>query len=238
MGRCKALYAAIRKYGTDSFDWCILATCSTIAEALLEEKRFIEELRPEYNLLPGGKGFAAGYVRSPATIEKWRASRKGWKPTPEQRARAAAARRGIPVSAETREKLSKARRGKSLSPETVAKIAAKNRDLKHSLETRQKMSASRRGKPRGPRSKEWAQKIAAANRGRVMTQEQRERISRGMIGRQFSQETRRKISAARRGKPFSPAHRAALAASWTEARREKQRATWARKQQATQDVVV
>lgn len=52
----RKLAAAIRAYGEDAFDWDVVAECGTGWEANVEEVRLIAELRPAYNIAPGGIG--------------------------------------------------------------------------------------------------------------------------------------------------------------------------------------
>lgn len=52
-----AFYAAIRKYGMDSFEWRVISTHETTLEAAAEEKRLISLMNPDYNSTPGGLGF-------------------------------------------------------------------------------------------------------------------------------------------------------------------------------------
>jgi len=122
--------------------------------------------------------------------------RKGYKQTPEHRAKHAAALKGKPRSAavranliecnrtrvwsaESRAKISAARKGKRLSEEHKAKISIKIKGHKTSLETRAK--------------------IAAAHRGMKHTQEARAKVAAARRGTKASLETRAKMSAARRG---------------------------------------
>lgn len=49
-------YKALRKYGADLFRFSILTTCADAADALREEARLIDLLKPEYNICRGGGG--------------------------------------------------------------------------------------------------------------------------------------------------------------------------------------
>lgn len=66
---CRIFFAAINKYGEEAFEWSILATIETYADALNEEIRLIAELKPEYNITRGGQG-VVGVPRTP----EWRAN--------------------------------------------------------------------------------------------------------------------------------------------------------------------
>lgn len=147
---CRKFHAAIRKYGRDVFEWSVLIRVATYEQALKEEIRLIAELKPEYNITLGGEG-TVGIVRSRETIEKHRASRAGWRPTAEQRARQSAAMMGRKFSDETRRKLAEAMKRRMATPEGKEMARATQRGRrgwKHSAETRAKMRATRAGRPR------------------------------------------------------------------------------------------
>lgn len=59
---CPAFHAAIRRYGAMAFEWKIVATASSREELYELEVRLIAELRPEYNVAPGGKGGTAALI--------------------------------------------------------------------------------------------------------------------------------------------------------------------------------
>jgi hypothetical protein len=82
---CRAFYAAIRKYGEDSFVWSQLVECATSADAMKEEIRLIAEMKPEYNITSGGQG-VLGVPYTQERREKLSKSLKGRKMTPAQRA--------------------------------------------------------------------------------------------------------------------------------------------------------
>lgn len=67
----------------------------------------------------------------------------------------------------------------------------------HSLETRLKMSEARRGR-------------SPANKGVVMTEEQKLKISQSKTGVKATEETKAILSAAHKGRPKSEAHRKAI----------------------------
>lgn len=79
---------------------------------------------------------------------------------------------GYKHSEETRKRMS-ASRAKDFSPMT---------GKKHSDETKAKISTSRKGKGGGPRSEERLAKISAALKGRIITDEQRKKISQTLTG--------------------------------------------------------
>lgn len=115
--------------------------------------------------------------------------------------------------------------------ETIAKRVAKMKGQVRSAEVREKMkiSQSRRGKEVFDKisaarrgcviSQEQRDKISATLRGRKMpprTTEYREKVSARQSGRKLSEETRARISASKTGKklpPFSPEHCSRISAS-------------------------
>lgn len=66
---CRIFHAAIRKYGEAAFDWVEIANCSSEEELIREESRLIFEMRPEYNITPGGRGIV-GIRRTTEWLER------------------------------------------------------------------------------------------------------------------------------------------------------------------------
>lgn len=103
---------------------------------------------------------------------------------------------GYSPTPETRRKLSEAGKGRKLSPENRAKLiaagAAANRGRKWSPERIEQRSAKLRGIPRPPHV--WEKCRAAAN-ARIMSDEQKARLSALHTGLKASAETRAKMSA-------------------------------------------
>jgi hypothetical protein len=104
-------------------------------------------------------------------------------------------------------KLRVANLGKKMSPEAIAKTAAAWTGRKHSLETKAKLSAAKTGKPGWVPTQEILDKRsvsikAALERKRaegwvkVISADQRSRISAGSKGKKKSPETRAKMSVA------------------------------------------
>jgi len=85
----------------------------------------------------------------------------------------AGSRLGSKHSDETREKLRAARARNGFSP---------MKGRKHTPESLAKISANRKGKSSGPMTQERRDKIGAAHKGRIVTKEQREKISRTLTG--------------------------------------------------------
>lgn len=178
-----------------------------IAKNIDEELSFLVEMelidlfrRRGYmlsNLTDGGEG-SSGYLASIETRAKQSAARLGRKmstETKEKFCRSIKGRvsnnKGKTFSAEWRQKIAIANTGKTHSPETRAKLSeshkgktAWNKGKKHSAESRLKMSLAHEGKPTGrkgiARPIEVREKIAATLRGRTLTAEHAENISRGL----------------------------------------------------------
>jgi len=169
--------------------------------SFLVEMELIDILRKRghilSNLTDGGEG-SSGYVTSVETRAKQSAARLGIKmsaETKEKFCRAIKGRvsnnKGKTFSVEWRNKIATANTGKTHSPETRAKLSeshkgkpAWNKGKKHSAESRLKMSLAHQGKPTGRKGIaipiEVREKIAAKLRGRTLTAEHVENISRGL----------------------------------------------------------
>lgn len=96
-------------------------------------------------------------------------------------------RKGWSPSEETRAKLSTVHKGRKFSEETLAKMSAAQKGKKHTPEARAKMSAQRKGRKPSP---ETVKKVADALRGRKLAPE----VVEAMRGRICSEETRQRIS--------------------------------------------
>lgn len=75
-GRPGKFNTAIRKYGEDAFEFAPLMACASFFDALEHERRFIKELKPEYNLTDGGGG-VKGLKFSSESKEKMAAAKRG-----------------------------------------------------------------------------------------------------------------------------------------------------------------
>lgn len=105
----------------------------------------------------------------------------------EAKAKISAANKGRKHTEEAKAKIGAANKGKLLgrkrSEETKAKIAAHRlgkpgpfAGAHHSAEARAKMSAALKGKKRSPRSEETKAKISEANKGKVISEETRQKL--------------------------------------------------------------
>lgn len=133
-GETKPLYAAIRKYGVDNFELCIIEECVSDTIAYEKEKEQIARLRSEgrrlYNLSDGGDG-SLGHVMPDSAKKTISDKLKGRKLSEETKKKMSLAKMGhastcFGHSKETREKISIAHRGKKLSDETKEKLRQVN----------------------------------------------------------------------------------------------------------------
>lgn len=234
--RCgRALGAAIRKYGRESFTIEPVFECGSAEELNRLETACISALLshlPEngYNLNLGGN------VRTPSE---------------DSRRKMSEAQKGRTVSAEARRKLSAAKKGKKLGPfspehcrkiaeagkgkhghgkgipkseEHRRKIGEAHKGRSYSPEALLKMSEAKKGKPfpgkprSGPLSPEHRRKIGEAQKGkkcRPFSDEHRRKIAAARTGKKLSLEIRQKISEASKGKPKSDQHRANISKGQT-----------------------
>lgn len=116
------------------------------------------------NMTDGGDG-TSGHVKSPETIEKFRASNIGKKRSEETKRKQSIAATGRKMSRESVEKTSAFHRGRKLSPEHVAKVVAKNKGKKRTPEQLKVLSNSLKGIEKTP---EWVEKIAAKKRKKII----------------------------------------------------------------------
>jgi len=137
------------------------------------------------------------------------------------------AQKGKIISEEARKKLSVSNKGKpspnkgkKKSPEAIERNKHSHLGKKASEETKIKMSSSKKGKEPNnkgkkckPCTEERKQKISNANKGRKLTDEQKEKSSKSWFkkgsvpankGKKFSEETCKKLSESHKGKKLSP----------------------------------
>lgn len=221
---CRAINAAIRKYGPESFDLKTieLPTGSTQDDLNLAEQRFIKS---ENCMVPSGYNLSLGGGNSGPRH-------------PETCARIGAAHRGRKRSEEARRRMSLSHKGKKQSAESVEKRIAPLRGRPLSAVHRAKIGKGNQGKKQTP---EWIAKLRATRIGRVppnkgtkglykASEETRRKMGLASTGRTHavSAEARMKISVANKGKragiPHTPEQRqkiaASVKASWP-ARKEK-----------------
>lgn len=163
-------YRAIKKYGPSQFDMSELHVYGSWDEACHAEVALIDAL----DLLKSGYNSALGGnlppMWSPIVRANYSKAKTGLKRPPRSQEHCdnlSAALKGRVFSSETREKMAAAKRGRKQSPEHIAKCATAHRGRIVSEETRRKISKAQCGIPRGPRSTEVREKIAASWRRRL-----------------------------------------------------------------------
>lgn len=182
-------YRAIQKYGWDNFEHIIIAENLTKEEACKMEIELIKEKNLTdynfgYNICAGGEG-RFGDTQSLETRNKIsEASKEHWA-NPEIRERMIKGLKGREVKPETRKKIRESQLGKYVPPEVGRKISASNKG-KHPWNY---------GKKLPPRTEETKLKISAFNKGKTISDEQKELISKKLKGRVITPEWRAKISA-------------------------------------------
>lgn len=130
-GSSTYLHTAIRQTGAEFFKLSIIEEIDN-TELNDREIFWISEIRPEYNLTPGGDGLPLGYKHSAEARLKMSIAQRG-RPhvivnkrgpmTSEQKEKIRQSLLGHTVSTETRQKLSDAHTGKVHTTETVRKRA-------------------------------------------------------------------------------------------------------------------
>ena len=182
-GRPGVLYAAIRKYGIETFSVSTIAAGLDLAAACaleMEEIVLRGSLTPDgYNVTIGGEG-TQGYKASADTKARMSAAHKARQADPELRARTSAALKGKPKSLEHNAKVSAALMGKTLSAETRAKITASLTGKTRSPEALAKFSAAMTGRKLAP---EHARMIGDRSRGVPKSPEHRAKLSAALKGR-------------------------------------------------------
>lgn len=104
---------AIRKYGSDNFEWEILGYCYSKKELDSREKWFIKKYKTfqnGYNLTAGGGGMV-NYLITEEHRRNLSKSHEGYKHTNEQRQKISKALKNRPCSEKTRKKLSVSKLG-------------------------------------------------------------------------------------------------------------------------------
>jgi group I intron endonuclease len=177
---CKALSAAISKYGQDAFEFSIIAESASKDELDRAEIAAIElhnTLAPHgYNIKTGGS-FGK---HSENTKERIGAKHKGRLASPETIAKHRARMLGSSPSAETRAKIAAALKGNKISEVNKAALRAANLGRKPSDESRRKMSQNRSGIPVSEEKKE---KLRLANLGKHHSDETRARMAASQVAR-------------------------------------------------------
>jgi len=178
----KHLQSAWNLYGEVSFSFELIECCEGVKHKLIElEQRYIDFLKPEYNVLP-----VAG-------------SCLGRKISDETKRKMSDAAKGRVISAEQIERIRVSNTGNKY-----------NVGKKRSNESRMKMSISHKGKTNCLGVKHTAgarANMSKAHKGKKLTQQHKDRISMSNKGRVLSKDTRAKMSAASTGKKISKEQR-------------------------------
>lgn len=173
-------HSALRKYGVENFDFEVIEHINSIEDSLQDMKKKLDELEIEYikkenskhplgyNLTDGGYG-SRGYKLSQEHKDKISAANTGKKWTDEQRKKLT----GRKHSEDELVKMSKNRKG----------IPAWNKGLKTKKESIEKAVKSR----------EWFYKSGGPNKGKKMSDEQKQKLSESHTGKKHSEETKEKL---------------------------------------------
>ena len=164
LGSGKALRAAIKKYGRDSFKKDILVFANGPASLNFLEKCMVPlwwaELPTNYNMKEGGHN---GSRMNSEARKKISVGRKG--------------KKFGPMSEAQRLAMSERMRGKQ--PDHLAKLVKESHPRigkKHSEETKQKMALAKLGKKMPLRSKEHCKKISQRMKNRVVSEDTKRKI--------------------------------------------------------------
>jgi group I intron endonuclease len=187
LGSGKALQRAIKKYGIANFKKEVLHLYEHEIDAYNKERELLEELNGVndplcYNLCYGGVGFWKGATHSVETRGKISRGNKGKVVSEEHKHKLRVFHTGKILTDETKRKLSEINTGKKLSSETKAKLIANSgmRGNTHTAEARAKISKAHTGRPsirKGVEcSEETKQKMSAAQKGRIVTEEAKEKL--------------------------------------------------------------
>lgn len=196
------LYNAMRFYGSENFKVETLCECPDQEALDVAETFFIWFMGARkrsigYNIASGGSHGKC----SEETKEKISAANKGRVQTEEEKQRRS-------VSG----------KGKKRSPETRARIGASKKGVEFTPEHCLAISAGKKGKKSGPHTSEWNDNISKGNVGRVISLEQRQRISqskKGKPGTPCSPETKELLREAFTGREITPEWRERISKTLT-----------------------
>ncbi len=181
------LQSAWNKYGSDSFEWCLVERChpEDVAEWETYWIAFFDSTNQKqgYNFCRSGCS-RLGVKHTVKARQKISATKKAkYKIQPGPRT-------GAVLSAATKAKISASKKGSKLSAATKAKMSAVRKGRKQSPEHIANSAANHWSK--GPRAKEIAAKIAAKNIGTKRSDQTRQMISASKLDP--SDATRAKLS--------------------------------------------
>ena len=185
----KLFWRAIQKYGWDNIQHIVLANNLSKEWACKLEQDFIRDYQSNnpkygYNNTLGGEG-ATGYKLTEEQIETRRRNSTGRKHSLESRKLMSEKQRGRVVTDEMRKNMSLAHLGKTPS----------NKGKPFSIETRQHMSQAKLGKSGNhtqPHTEEAKRKISEHSKGKIVSQETREKLRQKAL-EQWKRQKERKI---------------------------------------------
>jgi group I intron endonuclease len=184
---CIKLRNAIAKYGKESFTNKILYWCTDKNDANEVEQLLIElcdSQKNGYNITPGGFGTGAGSANP----------FYGKTHTPQ-----------------VKKLLTQVNTGRFISEYQKEKIRASNKLRGMSEETKNKLRNR-------PKSELCSQRTAEANKNRIWSSEAKAKLAAAQLGRKMSDETKQKIAKANKQRVWSAESKAKLAASKTKSK--------------------
>lgn len=160
---CKSIYAAVKKYGRNSFSVEVIDYHGASPEALnaIEMWQIAKNgsYTKGYNETKGGEG-SIGWKHSEETKRKISDSHKGIGHTDETRSKISKSHTGKKLSEKTKTKMSKAQKGRKHTTQSIEKMRVSKKNI--SEETRTKMRNSQLGKKH---SNETKRKISKSKKG-------------------------------------------------------------------------
>lgn len=193
---------AWNKYGEDTFSLTVAEVCLP-QHCVAQEQVYIDYYRQQvgdrmFNLHPVA-GSARGHKRTPE--QRARQSEIAYNISPEVREKMRLGRKGKKLSEEAKARIKKLRAEKNIyTPEVRQRMSEAGKRRKHSPESVEKRAAKRRGIPLPDEVKK---KIGDANRGRVVSPEQRRQISETLKSK-VTDEQRKKMGDLARGRVDTP----------------------------------
>lgn len=138
------LQNAYNKYGKENFVFEILEEVNDINELITREQKWIDELKPEYNMtLIAGLNSHLGMKRSEETKKKISEALKGKKISQEHKENISISKKGVKIDGTN---MNKDKKGKSLSENHKNKISFGNTGKKINSETKNKISQTLKSK--------------------------------------------------------------------------------------------
>lgn len=178
-------FSALKKWGLENFDICVIDRASSMAESSELEKQYIQAFRScsaefGYNTSLGGEGVHPNEVTKKKISDAWVGKTPWW------------IERGVPHP----------RQGAHLPEESKRKISEKKKGTPCS-ERSKEVSRSRRG-PLSPtfgvkRTPEQREAISKVHKGKKLSQETKDKIGEASSRRKHTPEAKAKISQSRLG---------------------------------------